>query len=461
MTGIAASAPRTRSARHPRVVLLAMCVGMFLIQLDVTIVNVALPTIGHQFGAGVAGLQWVVDGYAVVLSALLLGGGAIADRLGHKPVVIAGLAAFGLGSVACALAPGIATLVAARALQGLAAATMLPGTLAIITRTFAEPAARAKAIGLWAGVAGVSLPLGPLLGGALLAGPGWRAIFWLNVPIVAAAIAAVAYSVAGDRPGASGSFDAAGLLLGAAALGAAVFGFIEAGRAGWTSPIVWGSWVVAAALAVGLWRVEKRHPAPMLPPGVFANRRFRIGAVVTAAMTIVGMGTIFVTTLLLQGIGHYTPLRAGIAVLPCLIPMALLPPLTGRLVARYGPHRPAIVGYLLGAVGMLSMIAVSRQPTYVMLLLPLACTGIALALITPAMVALVMGAAPPGRAGIASGVSNTARQTGGAIGVALFGALVGDAANPAAFVRGLAVVGGVGAVIYLAAVAGLVRDSRR
>src|SRR5689334_7952597 len=213
--------------KRPRLVLVAMCVGYFLVLLDVTIVNVALPSIGTDLPAGVTGLQWIVDGYALALAALMLAGGAVGDAHGHRRVVLAGLAVFGAGSLAAGLAPSTAALVGARVVQGAGAALLLPGTLAVITHAFPGRRARARAIGVWAGVGSLALPAGPLLGGALVAGPGWRWVFLVNVPIVAVAFPVVLRVVGESREPEGRSVDVAGVVLGAAALTAVVLGVIE------------------------------------------------------------------------------------------------------------------------------------------------------------------------------------------------------------------------------------------
>ncbi|MGW3100125.1 MFS transporter [Streptomyces sp. NPDC001102] len=221
-----------RHAGSPRTVLVVMCVGYFLVLLDVTIVNVALPEIGSRLGTDVGGLQWVVDGYALALAALMLTSGTAGDLYGHRRVVLGGLVVFGAGSLACGLAPGVPVLVAARVVQGIGAALLLPGTLAIISRAFPDDAARARAIGVWAGIGSLALPAGPLLGGALVDVVGWRSIFLLNVPIVAVALVWAAAVVQESRGERARRLDVPGVLLGGLLLLATTYAFIEGGRAG-------------------------------------------------------------------------------------------------------------------------------------------------------------------------------------------------------------------------------------
>lgn len=270
-----------RPARTPRgggasrwQVLLVMCVGYFLVLLDVTVVNVALPQIGDQLGAGVSGLQWVIDGYALALASLLLAGGTIGDLHGHKRVVLTGLAVFGIASLGCGLAPSTGTLIGARIGQGVGAALLLPGTLAIISNAFPNRAEQARAIGIWAGVGAVALPSGPLLGGALVQGIGWRPVFLLNVPVVAVAGAVAARVVQESGTRQTRRLDRAGVLLGALLLAVVTATVIQAGDSGLGVPVLLGV-VVATALLVVFLAVERSAADPMLPPSLFHRPRSR------------------------------------------------------------------------------------------------------------------------------------------------------------------------------------------
>src|SRR3954452_18048276 len=250
-----------------RLILVVMCAGLFLVQLDVSIVNVALPSIRADLGASAAALQWVVDGYAIALASLMLAGGTIGDLHGHRRVVLAAVALFGAASAAAGAAPAEGMLVAARVVQGIGAALLLPGTLAIITHAFPEPGERARAIGVWAAVAGLSLPAGPVLGGLLVAGPGWRWVFLVNLPIVAAAAVLTARLVRESADPRARRLDVPGIALGTVALAATTFALIdEAPAAG----------AIAVLAAVGFVAVERRSPAPMLPLALFRRRTFTV-----------------------------------------------------------------------------------------------------------------------------------------------------------------------------------------
>ena len=393
-------------------VLLVMCVGYFLVLLDVTIVNVALPHVGAGLHAGVSSLQWVVDGYAIALAALMLAGGTIGDLYGHKRVVLGGLGLFGVGSIGCGLAPSIGTLVAARVVQGVGAALLLPGTLAIVTRVNpSQPPARA--IGVWAGVGSAALPAGPVLGGALVAWLGWRSVFFVNVPIVAVALPAAAAVVRESREPAGRRLDVAGTALAAALLAALTYALIE-------RSIVAG--VVAAALLAAFLAVERR-PDPMLPLELLRRPAFTVANGAAGTMNFCTLGMLFVVTLFLQDVQGRGPLAAGLVLLPLFAPLVVLAPLAGRVIARTGARGPIVVGLLAAAAGLALLAGASRGTGAAALLAPLLLWGCGLGVLTPGVVSAAMGAVERERAGLASAVNNTARQAGGAVGIAGFGAL--------------------------------------
>jgi DHA2 family methylenomycin A resistance protein-like MFS transporter len=400
-----------------------MCVGYFLVLLDVTIVNVALPQIGAGLDASVSGLQWVVDGYAIALASLMLGAGTVGDVRGHKRVVLWGLALFGVASLGCAVAPSTSALVGFRVLQGVGAALLLPGTLAVISHAFPDPGDRARAIGLWAGIGSAALPAGPLLGGALVQGIGWRAVFVINVPIVVVAFA-VAIRVVRESSGARDRrLDASGVALAAALLAAVTFAFIE-GDAGVGVPVV-GAALVGAVLLAAFVVVERRAVGPMLPLGLLRRADFSTSNAVAATMNLASLGLIFVLTLYLQRVYGRSPLAAGVAVLPLFVPLGVLAPLAGRLTARVGARTPMAIGLLIAAIGVALLGLVQPGSSYVTLLHAMLLWGVGLGILTPAVVAAAIAAVPTDRAGLASAVDNTARQAGGAVGIAAFGALAG------------------------------------
>lgn len=420
---MAVDEPGTQTSR--RTVLIVMCAGYFLVLLDVTIVNVALPKIGTGLAAGVGGLQWVVDGYALALAALMLAGGTIGDLYGHKRIVLAGLAVFGAGSLGCGLAPAVGVLVGFRGAQGAGAALMLPGTLAVISDAYPDGEERARAIGIWAGIGGAALPAGPLLGGVLTEAIGWRAVFFVNVPIVIVAIALAARAVHESSDRRTGRLDVTGVVLAGAALALLTFAFVAAGHGG-LRPLVLGAAAVAIALAAAFIGVERSREHPMLPLALFRRGDFAAANSVAGAMNLSALGLLFVLTLYLQDVRHHSALVAGLALLPMFLPLSLIAPFSGRMTARVGSRRPMVIGLLLAAAGTALFVAVNDDSSYLTLLPALLLLGSGLGVLTPAVVAAAIGAVPGDRAGLASAVNNTARQACGAIGIAAFGALAGD-----------------------------------
>lgn len=434
-----------------------MCTGYFLVLLDVTVVNVALPGIGSDLGTDVGGLQWVVDGYALALAALMLTSGTAGDLYGHRRVVLGGLAVFGVGSLVCGLAPSVGVLVAARVVQGVGAALLLPGTLAIISRAFPDDAGRARAIGVWAGIGSLALPAGPLLGGALVDGLGWRAIFLVNVPIVLVALVWAAAIVRESGKERARRLDVPGVLLAGLLLLATSYAFIEGGRAGAGAPQV----LVAVALAVlavpALAVVERRRgEAAMLPVSLLRRPVFDAANVVAGIMNLGTLGTLFVLMLFLQSVQHRSALLAGAVVIPLFAPLAIIAPFGGRITSRIGSRLPAAAGLLMAVAGLALLALAAPHSSYLVLLPAFLLWGTGMGLLTPAVVAAAISSVPGERAGLASAMNNTARQTGGAIGIAVAGAVAGQPAGTAQFVRGFHAVAlgaaglyAVGAVLAL------------
>jgi DHA2 family methylenomycin A resistance protein-like MFS transporter len=440
------------STESPRgVVLVTMCVGYFLVLLDVTVVNVALPHIATGLGAGVGGLQWVVDGYAIALAALMLAGGAAGDLRGHKRVVLAGLSVFGVASLGCGLAPSIGLLVAARAAQGAGAALMLPGTLAVISDAYPGDRERARAIGIWAGIGSAALPAGPLLGGLLTQMVSWRAVFLINVPVVVVALVVAARTVTETSARQPRRLDVAGIVLGGLLLATITFAFIQGGHGG-LGVVVVAAIVAAAVLAAGFVGVERARAQPMLPLELFARPMFTAANAVAGAMNLATLGLLFVLTLYLQDARHDPPLTAGLALFPLFIPLTVLAPLAGRLTSRIGPRIPMLAGLVTAAAGTaLLALSGSRSP-YLELAPGLLLWGIGIGVLTPAVVAAAIGAVPGERTGLASGVNNVSRQACGAIGIAAFGAIAGSPGGQR-FVAGFHAAAIVAAALFAGAAA--------
>jgi DHA2 family methylenomycin A resistance protein-like MFS transporter len=395
--------------------------GYFFVLLDVTIVNVALAKMGSGLGASRSELQWVVDAYALVLAAFMLSAGDLVDRFGSRRLFLAGLALFGIGSTACAAAPGVGFLIGARVLQGFGAAAILPTSLAVVNQLFPAAGDRPRAIGVWAGIGGSALVFGPVLGGLLVGPLGWRAIFWLNVPLVLASLALATAFIPTGTGSAEERADLPGQLLGTGALVAAVFALIEGGREGFGSAPALAGAVVAAALLGAFAVVELRSPAPMLDLRWFARPEFSGANAGSGLMNLGTLGALFAISLYLQQAHGLSPLRTGLNLLPLAAPLALLTPFTGRLVALGGARLPAGLGLLACGCGYLGAAALSGQLTGPAGWALLALAGAGMAVAVPGLVAGATEALGADRAGIASAVNNTSRQVGGAIGVALIG----------------------------------------
>ncbi|BCN85759.1 MFS transporter [Prescottella equi] len=413
----------------------ATVLGSSLAMLDGTVVNVALPRIGEDLGAEVAGLQWVLSGYTLTLASLILFGGALGDRVGRRRVFVWGTVWFAGASALCALAPNVTILVAARLLQGVGAALLTPGSLAIISASFDEED-QGAAIGLWSGLGGVAAAVGPLLGGWLVEVAGWRSVFLINLPLAVAVVWVSARHVPETRdPHPPERLDVLGSALAALALGALTYGLIE--TAVWA---VIAGLVLMAAFVV----VERRSRYALVPGSLFASRVFVAANLVTLAVYAALGGVFFLLLLQLQIVSGYSPLAAGVASLPITILMLLLSSRAGRWAQIHGPRIPMTVGPLLGAGGLLLMLRIGPGASYPTQVLPAVLVfGLGLSALVAPLTAAVLGSVSSDQAGIASGVNNAVARTSQLLAVAALPALAGigaDAlADPAAFASGFRV----------------------
>jgi len=405
--------------------LVSVCLGFFVIQLDVTIVNVALPAIQREIGGSLAGLQWIIDAYTLALASIMLTAGAMADRIGARRVFALGLTTFAIGSAACAAAPTLSVLIAARAVQGLGASALLPCSLALLVHQFPDPRSRARALGVWGAVGSLGVALGPVLGGALVALAGWRAIFGVNVPVCLLTVFLLRRYVRESPPNPSRRTDVPGLLLGVAALGGLTAAFIAAGQAGWLSPLPAALFAAGAVAAWCFVRTQRRQSAPMLPLGLFRSRAFSGATAVGLLFNLLLYGVLLCLSLFLQQSRHEPALVTGLLLLPMSLMVGVGSLASGRLTARYGPRPPMIAGLLLGAAGA-ALLATAGTATSLWLVGGGSVLLGLVSLAMPAMTAVVVGAAGPGHAGVASGILNAARQSGGALGVAVLGSLLGS-----------------------------------
>ncbi|MEP9328546.1 MFS transporter [Paraburkholderia phymatum] len=423
-------------------------IGFVVTQLDVTIVNIALAKIGADLGANVTGLQWIVDAYTLAFAVLMLSAGVLGDRFGARRMFACGIALFAAASLACGLAPDAATLVGARAVQGMGAAAMLPNSLALLNAACGhDPKLRARAVGLWTAAGAIAIAAGPVIGGLLIAAFGWRAIFLVNLPICALGLAATfawvplapSTASAADTPErsrndpAARGIDPAGQLLAIVALTAFTGAVIEWRPLGLRHPLVGGGFVLALIAAAAFIVAERRVRTPMLPLTFFSNRTFSAAVLFGICVNLTYYGVVFVLSLYLQHARGETALQAGLAFLPLTGGFLVSNVASGWVVGRCGARVPMIAGAMTAALGYGLLHFVGAASPLWALLVPFLLIPSGMGLAVPAMTTAVLASADRQRAGTASAVLNTARQAGGAVGVATFGALAGasDAAGSA------------------------------
>jgi EmrB/QacA subfamily drug resistance transporter len=408
------------SAR-PGLVLATCCASIVVVVMDISIVTVALPAIRRDLGASVSGLQWTVDAYTLVLAGFLVLAGATADRVGRKRVFQCGLAVFGLGSLLCSLAPDIGWLVAARAVQAIGGTMLNPVAMAIVATTFPVPAERARAIGVFGSMSGLALALGPILGGALVDGFGWRAVFWVNVPVVVLALVATTLVVPESRAPRARRFDPVGQVLVLVVLGSVVYALIEARSLGWTSPPILGLFAVAALGVAGLAAYEPRRADPLLELRLFRSIAFS-SAILMALVALCGFGIfLFTATQYLQETRGLTAQAAGLCLLPVGLLVLVLSPWTGRLVGTRGPRWPLVVAGTALAAGGTAAAWLGPATPLPLVLATFVLFGVFLGTVNPPITNTAVSGMPSSMAGVAASVASTGRQTGTTLGVALAG----------------------------------------
>ncbi|MFI6766002.1 MFS transporter [Streptomyces sp. NPDC050355] len=417
---------RLASARG-RWVLTTAVLGSGMALLDSTVVNVALPRIGEDLDADLAVLQWTVTAYLLTLSSLILLGGVLGDRYGRRRIFVIGVVWFAAASLLCGLAPGAGVLIAARALQGVGGALLTPGSLALIQAVF-HPDDRARGVGAWSGLGGVAAAVGPFVGGWLVDGPGWRWVFFLNVPLAAVCVPVALRHVPETRERDArerGGFDVRGAVLGALALAGVTYALIAAPDRG-AAPGVLVPAVAGMLLGVVFVRVEGRHADPMLPPAIFRIRLFSAINAVTVCVYAAFSGFFFLSVLQLQVVAGYSALRAGTALLPTTVLMLLLSARSGELGQRVGPRIPLTVGPVLCAVGMLLMLRVGHEASYFADVLPaMVVLGAGMVTLVAPLTATVLASVDVDRAGLASGINNAAARAAGLMAVAALPLLAG------------------------------------
>ena len=421
--------PAPGPSRRRKLAILAICsTSLFIVGVDVTAVNVALPSLEHDLSAGVSGLQWTVDAYTVVMASLLMLGGSMADRFGRKRVFITGLTVFTLASLLCSLAPSVGALIASRVLQAVGASMMNPVAMSIITNTFTEPRERAQAVGVWGAVFGISMAVGPVIGGALLEIGDWRAIFLINIPMGLAAILLTLRFVPESRAPKPRRFDPVGQVAVIALLAGLTYGIIEAPHLGWLSAPILSVLLVAAAALVTLLLYERRRPEALINPRFFRSIPFASATVISVAAFAAFGGFLFLNTLYLQGARGLSPFEAGLATVPMALMIVVAAPISGRIVGRHGPRVPLVLAGVLLAAGSGMLIGVKDDVSLSWLLSAYAVFGAGFGLVNAPITNTAVSGMPRAQAGVASAIATTSRQVGQTLGVAIVGAIIASGA---------------------------------
>ncbi|QKV97365.1 MFS transporter [Streptomyces sp. NA02950] len=422
---------------RPGAALVTALLGFAVIAVDVSAVNLALPAIRDRLHAGMSGLQWVVDAYTLMFAALMLSAGALADRAGARRAYGWGVSLFTLASLGCALAPGIGTLVAARVLQGGAAAIVMPASLALIRQAYQDARHRARAIALWTVGGSVAMAAGPVLGGVLTQTVGWRSVFLLNLPV--GAVILLLLTRVARSPRRPAPLDLPGQLTAVVALTGLALGVIEGGHEGWTSAVALGGFATAAAAGVAFQWVERRHRAPMVPPAMLRRPEVSVSLAVGFAINAGFYGVVFLLGLYCQELRGMSGVATGLMFVPLSALITTTNLVSPRLAERIGRRSVIVTGQVILAVAMFALLPLTADTPLWLVLLLLAPTGVGGALAVPALTALLMDSVPGERAGTASGLLNALRQTGGALVVALFGSLLAASGDEAFSLPGMRV----------------------
>ncbi|HEY1621308.1 MAG TPA: DHA2 family efflux MFS transporter permease subunit [Streptosporangiaceae bacterium] len=412
------------SYRRRMLVLAICCMSLLIVGLDVTIVNVALPSIGRELHASVSGLQWTVASYTLVLASFLMLSGSTADRVGRRRTFQTGLAAFTIGSLLCSLAPGLGWLIAFRMVQAIGGSMLNPVAMSIITNTFVEPRERARAIGIWGGVVGISMALGPVVGGLLVQSVGWRGIFWVNIPVGLAALVLTALFVPESRAPHARKYDPVGQALIVVILAALIYGIIEGPGAGWTSPKILTCFALSIAGLAALAWYEPRRAEPLIDLRFFRSAPFS-GATLIAVCAFAALGGfLLLNTLYLQDVRGYSALHAGLYTVPMAAMTIVFGPLSGRVVGSRGPRLPLILaGIALAASGFL-LTRLTSGTSMAYLIVTYVIFGIGFGVVNAPITNTAMSGMPRSQAGVAAAIASTSRQIGGSLGVAVIGSVV-------------------------------------
>jgi EmrB/QacA subfamily drug resistance transporter len=411
--------------RGRRLLVLGICCSsLFIVGLDSTIVNLALPAIRSELGASVEKLQWTIDAYTLVLASLLMVSGSTADRIGRRRTFQAGLVVFGIGSLLCGVAPTVNLLILFRVLQAVGGSMLNPVAMSIITNTFTDPRERAQAIGVWGGVVGLSMAVGPVVGGSLVDGPGWRFIFWINVPVALVAVLMTALFVPESRAAVPRRIDPVGQVLVVLLLGGLTYGVIEGRSAGWGSPLILGCFAVFLAALVTLVYYEGRREEPLLDPRFFRSAPFSGATLIAVCGFSALSGFLFLNSLYLQSVRGFTALHAGLLTLPMAAMTVVFAPVSGWLVGHRGPRVPLVVaGTMLTAAGLI-LSRLSATTSTVQLLIGYLVFGLGFGMLNAPITNAAVSGMPRSQAGVAAAIASTSRQVGASLGVAVAGTVL-------------------------------------
>ena len=413
-----------RAKTHPNLILGICCLSLLMVAMDATIVNVALPSIRHDLDASVSGLQWVIDAYTMVVASLLMLAGSMADRFGRRRVFQLGMALFLLGSLLCSVAPGIHGLVAFRIVQALGATMLNPVAMSIIANTFTEPKARARAIGIWGAVAGVAMALGPVIGGALTESIGWRSIFWVNLPIGAAAMLLAARYIPESRAPRARRVDPLGQLLVLVILATVTYAVIEGPHDGWGSLTIIGLFAAAALSLVALLVYEPRRHEPLIDVRFFRSAPFSSATLIAICSFSAFSGFLFLNALYLQEVRGLSAFHTGLCTLPLALATILCSPLSGRLVGAYGTRPSLLAAGTATVVSALMMTQLTATTPLPFLLLTYVIFGIGFGMVNAPITNTAVSGMPKAQAGLAAAVASTSRQIGASLGVAVAGTIL-------------------------------------
>ncbi|HEX8005342.1 MAG TPA: MFS transporter [Trebonia sp.] len=417
--------PPGAAGRRRRLLVLLICSSsLFMTYLDSTILNVALPTLQADLHASLSALQWVADAYLLVLASLLLLAGSAADRLGRRRLFTIGLTAFSLGSLLCSLVPNTGSLIALRMLQALGGSMLTPVSLSIVRNTFTNQKERARALGIWSGIFGLATACGPVAGGVLVSEVGWRSVFWVNVPIGLAMMAAARRYVPESRAPHPRRVDVPGQALMIVMLGSLTYAVIQGPSSGWGSPVIVAFFAVAFVALLAFIFTERRRAEPLLELRFFRSPPFTGASVIAVLAFVVLAGFLFVSTLYLQQVHGESPLRAGLALLPATFVMAVAAPVAGHITGRRGARIPLVASGMFIAAGSCVLLGLGPDTPYSQLALAYALLGAGQGLVNPPVTNAGVSGMPPEQAGVASAVISTTRQIGNVLGVAVMGAML-------------------------------------